>query len=63
MRNLQCDFSLISDVEKVHPGWNAFKEEMRDKEYGRESLKAAWQFYKAGWTEGWINRWGVNKWP
>ena len=40
---------LWQDDPYNHPAWPSFKEEMKDKRYGREPLNQAWWFYRIGW--------------
>jgi hypothetical protein len=49
MTSLEMYELLWQDDPYNHPGWEAFKEEMKDKQYGREPLNQAWWFFRLGW--------------
>ncbi len=46
------DFSMliVSDPDyKKHLAFPAFVQEMKERQYGREPLNDAWQWFKSGW--------------
>lgn len=49
MTNIEMYALLWQDDPYNHPAWDAFKEEMKDVQYGREALNQAWWFFRMGW--------------
>lgn len=49
MTDLELYDLIWQDDPYNHPAWVAFKQEMENKQYGREAVNQAWWFYRLGW--------------
>jgi hypothetical protein len=42
---------LLGPGSEAHPGFEAFRRQMRHRTYDAKNLKSAWEAFQRGWTE------------